>query len=70
MQMLTNRRTDFVNVLEEQESTGRFIGALSALLIAAGLIAILTALLPVPEVASDRIILSALLLDREAISTR
>ena len=53
-----------MNVLELHESTGRVVGALSALLAGSGVIAILTALLPVPEVASDRIILSALLLDR------
>ncbi len=60
----TNRKAEFVNVLELHESTGRVVGALSALLAGSGVIAILTALLPVPEVASDRIILSALLLDR------
>lgn len=53
-----------MNLLELQESTSRAVGALAALLAGSGVIAILTALLPVPEVGTARIILSALLLDR------
>ncbi|MDE2730341.1 MAG: MotA/TolQ/ExbB proton channel family protein [Bacteroidota bacterium] len=52
------------NWLEFAESNRRVVGALTALLICAGLIALLAILLPVPEAGSNQIYLSALLLDR------
>ena len=53
-----------MSTLELQETTRRTVRVLAALLAGAGLIAVLSALLPVREAGSDRIFLSTVLLDR------
>lgn len=54
----------FFNLLEFKEWNRRVVGVLTALLAASGLIAIASLVLPVPETGSNRVYLSALLLDR------
>ena len=53
-----------VNLLDLKESNRRVIGVLVAILIGSGTIAAFSYLLPVPEVGSDSIYLSAILFDR------
>ena len=53
-----------INLLDLKESNRRVVGVLAAILIGSGIITTLSFLLPVPEVGSERIYLSAILFDR------
>ena len=53
-----------INLLDLRESNRRVVGVLVAILIGSGIITAFSYLLPIPEVESDRIFLSAVLFDR------